>query len=70
MIASLISKNKLTLTGILLGTIGGYIYWYYWGCEQGCTIKSVWWRMSAWGAIMGGLLFSIVQGKLRQRTNT
>lgn len=61
-----IAKHKITLAGIVLGTLGGYIYWYYWGCEAGCTIKSVWWRMSTWGALMGGLLFSMLEDKIRK----
>ena len=46
--------------GALLGALMGYLYWYYVGCENGCTIQSVWWRMSSWGMIMGFLLVSIV----------
>lgn len=59
-------KHKLTILGALLGTIGGYIYWYFWGCLDGCTIKSVWWRMSLWGALMGGLLASMLSEYISQ----
>ncbi len=57
---SFFQKHKFTILGAVLGAIGGYIYWYFWGCLDGCTIKSVWWRMSIWGALMGGLLASML----------
>ena len=38
---NLITKYLTTLSGILLGGIGGYIYWRYIGCESGtCPITS------------------------------
>ncbi|WP_417602226.1 hypothetical protein [Owenweeksia hongkongensis] len=57
---SFFQKHKLTILGATMGAIGGYIYWYFWGCLDGCTIRSVWWRMSLWGALMGGLLASML----------
>lgn len=57
---SFIQKYKLTILGAILGAISGYVYWYFWGCLDGCTIKSVWWRMSIWGGLMGGLLASML----------
>lgn len=59
----------LTATGVLAGAVAGYIYWYYWGCEEGCTIRSVWWRMSLWGALMGGLLFSALGDHFKRQTS-
>lgn len=58
---ALLKKYTLPALGAILGAIAGYIYWYYWGCEDGCSIRSVWWRMSLWGAVMGGLLLSMLQ---------
>lgn len=60
MIKELWRKYGLLLTGGVLGAIAGYVYWYYWGCTEGCTIRSVWWRMSIWGTVMGALLFSLL----------
>lgn len=48
------------ILGALLGAILGYMYWFYVGCENGCTIRSVWWKMSTWGLLMGYLSVSIV----------
>jgi Family of unknown function (DUF6132) len=53
-------KNKLVILGIVLGSIGGFIYWQQIGCNSGsCAITSKWHNSTAYGAMMGGLLFSI-----------
>lgn len=53
-------NNKLLIAGIIIGAIGGYIYWQQVGCSNGtCAITSKWYRSSAYGALMGGLLFSL-----------
>lgn len=62
-------KYLFIASGIIVGAISGFFYWKYIGCENGCSIKSVWWRMTLWGAVMGGLLISLIvdvfQKKLR-----
>jgi len=50
----------LKLIGALVGALLGYVYWYFVGCQDGCTIQSVWWRMSLWAAVMGYLLSSMI----------
>lgn len=55
-----LKRNKLTLLGILFGSVAGYFYWQQVGCSSGtCPITSspVW--SSLYGALLGGLLFSI-----------
>ena len=53
-------NNKLLLAGIVIGAIGGYLYWQQIGCTSGtCLITSKWHNSTAYGAVMGGLLFSI-----------
>ncbi|MBN8672702.1 MAG: hypothetical protein J0L56_01135 [Chitinophagales bacterium] len=53
-------NNKLLIAGIILGAIGGYIYWQQIGCSSGsCAITSKWPNSTAYGALMGGLLFSM-----------
>lgn len=52
-------KHKWTLIGIAAGAIGGFLYWQYVGCDSGqCAITSKPFNSSAYGAMMGGLLFS------------
>lgn len=51
----------IKLLGAVIGFALGYAYWHFVGCEEGCTIQSVWWRMSLWGTVMGYLTTSILQ---------
>jgi len=55
-----INKNKFLLAGVLFGAIGGFLYWKLVGCNSGtCMITSKWHNSTAYGALMGGLLFSM-----------
>lgn len=57
-------KYRLTLLGILLGAIFGYLYYYFVGCVSGtCTITSKPFNSTLYGALMGGLLFNIFEKK-------
>lgn len=54
-----IKRYWLVFVGIALGTISGYLYWYFVGCNSGtCAITSKPFNSSIYGAAMGGLLFS------------
>ncbi|WP_455669660.1 DUF6132 family protein [Phocaeicola sp.] len=54
-----LKRHGLTMLGILVGLVGGYLYWRYVGCSTGtCPITSSPLNSSIWGAAMGGLLFS------------
>jgi phage shock protein E len=53
-------KNKLVFIGLLAGAAGGYLYYYYVGCASGtCPITSRPLNSTLYGAVMGGLLFSM-----------
>jgi uncharacterized protein YcfJ len=57
---SWVLNNKLLIAGVILGAIGGYLYWQQIGCNSGtCAITSKWHNSTLYGALMGGLLFSI-----------
>ena len=57
-----IRKYLVTLSGILLGVIGGFIYWKYAGCTSGtCPITSSWKIMLIYGGLMGGLSGNMIQ---------
>ncbi len=57
-------KNLLIVIGVAAGAIGGYLYWQFIGCESGsCAITSKPVNSTVYGAVMGGLLFSIFQRK-------
>lgn len=62
------NKYLLIASGVLLGAIGGFIYWNYFGCTNGCPIKSIWWRMTLWGGVMGGLIMSMASDYLFKKT--
>jgi uncharacterized protein YcfJ len=54
-----IVKNKWVIAGIVVGAIAGLLYWNFVGCTSGnCAITSKPLNSSAYGALMGGLLFS------------
>lgn len=62
-----ILKNKLTIIGLIAGAIGGYLYYYFVGCESGtCAITSKPLNSSLYGAMMGGLFFNMFK---KEKTN-
>lgn len=57
-----IKKHKLVIIGVLLGTTLGFLYWQQIGCASGtCAITSSPVNSSLYGAMMGGLLFSMLK---------
>lgn len=57
-----ILKNKFILLGIVIGAIGGSLYYYFAGCpNNACAITSKPLNSALYGAILGGLLFSMFQ---------
>ena len=57
----LVKKNWMYLTGGIVGGIGGYLYWHFVGCSTGtCPLTSSPVMSVIWGALLGGLVFSII----------
>jgi hypothetical protein len=55
-----INNHKLTIIGIVIGAIAGYLYYYYVGCASGtCAITSKPLNSTLYGAMMGGLLLNL-----------
>ena len=64
----LLKNYLLTIIGIIVGAIAGFIYWQQVGCITGtCPITSNWHNSTAYGAIMGGLLFNFFQSLKDER---
>jgi hypothetical protein len=57
-----ILKNKLTIIGIMLGAVGGYLYYHFVGCTgNSCAITSNPINSIIYGSLMGGLLLNMFQ---------
>lgn len=57
-----LKKNILTIIGIPLGALAGFLYWKFVGCNSGtCAITLNPMNSTLYGAVMGGLLLSIFQ---------
>jgi phage shock protein E len=64
-----ILKNKFLIIGIIIGAIGGYAYYHFVGCTSGtCAITSKPLNSTLYGAIMGGLLFSMFKKEDKKDT--
>lgn len=65
-------NNWLLIAGIAVGALGGYLYWQQIGCSSGtCAITSKWHNSTAYGALMGGLFFSLFRReKKKDDTNS
>jgi uncharacterized membrane protein YeaQ/YmgE (transglycosylase-associated protein family) len=65
---SFIKKHILIVIGVLVGSIAGYFYWQQVGCASGnCAITSNPVNSTLYGALMGGLLFSMFK---KEKTKT
>jgi hypothetical protein len=59
---NIISKYKLTLLGLALGLVGGYLYYYFVGCQSGtCAITSSPVNSTIYGGFIGSVLLNIFE---------
>lgn len=57
---NILKRNWTYLAGAVSGGIAGYLYWYFIGCSSGtCPITASPINSLIWGAVLGGLLFSL-----------
>ncbi len=55
-----LKKHWLRIVGVVVGVIGGYLYYHFVGCVSGtCPITSNPYRMMIYGAILGFLVFDL-----------
>lgn len=58
----IIKKYKIEIIFSIVGSIGGYAYWYYIGCSSGtCPITANWYTSVVYGIIMGFLFGQIIR---------
>jgi hypothetical protein len=60
MLQELIRKNILSITGVIVGAVSGFLYWKYVGCLTGtCKITSSPVNSTLYFALMGFLFFNL-----------
>ena len=61
-----LKTKKMIVFGVVIGAIGGYLYWHFVGCSSGTSaITSVWWRSTLYGALMGGFTLDIIKDYIK-----
>lgn len=59
-----LKQYRLEFIGAIIGAISGFLYWKLVGCSSGaCPITSKPLNSLIYGAILGGLLFSLFKKK-------
>lgn len=62
-------KYRLTILGIVLGAVFGYLYYHFVGCASGtCAITSKPLNSTLYVAMMGGVLFNIFEKKPKKNS--
>lgn len=53
----ILKSKRLQLIFLVIGAVGGFLYWKFVGCKTGtCAIKSVWYWTVLWGSAVGYLV--------------
>jgi xanthine/uracil permease len=56
--------SRIAIIGLIVGAIGGYVYYWQVGCVSGtCAITSNPWMSTAWGSAFGYLVFDMFSKK-------
>jgi xanthine/uracil permease len=59
-----IKKHLLKIIGVIVGMTGGYLYYYFIGCNSGtCPITSNPYISIIYGGVMGYLVFDLFKKK-------
>lgn len=62
-----IKQKQLALIFLVLGAVGGFLYWKFVGCTSGtCAIKSVWYWSTLWGAAVGYLVGDFISDVVKK----
>lgn len=64
-----IRKHKIRILFLMIGAIGGFLYWHFIGCASGtCPITSKWYSSSAYGLLFGYLFSDFFTEKKKLKT--
>ncbi|MEA4867979.1 MAG: DUF6132 family protein [Rikenellaceae bacterium] len=69
-IITLFKREWITIAGVIAGAIGGYLYWFFIGCNSGsCPITSSPLNSTLYGIVLGALFFSLFKKKNQNEDN-
>jgi len=67
-IKKIFQTKRIQIIFLLIGAVGGFIYWRFVGCTSGtCAIKSVWYWTTLWGAAVGYLVGDFINDIIEKR---
>jgi hypothetical protein len=66
MIKSFVKSNKFGIIGIPVGALSGFIYYLQIGCVDGCAITGDPINSALYGALMGAVALSMLDGKNKE----
>lgn len=70
MIQTFVKKNLLTIIGVPIGALAGFLYWQFVGCNSGtCAITSSPINSTLFGSVMGGLVFSMFKNNKKDKND-
>ncbi len=65
-----ILSRRTQFVFLLVGALGGFLYWRFIGCNSGtCLIKSVWYWSTLWGAAVGYLVGDFIVDIIKKVKN-
>lgn len=63
-----LQKKHLVLAGgIVAGIGGGFVYYHFYGCTNGCPINSNPYLTMIWGGLMGYLVTDLIWDKIKKK---
>ena len=67
-IKEIFKSKRIQIIFLLVGAVGGFLYWRFIGCNSGtCAIKSVWYWSTLWGAAVGYLVGDFIGDFIQKR---